>query len=516
MPKFGSIQVKNMVAVGAATARSARLWFRTEVAGRHELAVWPRDRPNRVARVGVDVPADNDCDNTYSVTFPDDFAGQAALLPQNNYRFKVTRVADETPLGEGSFTTSPANPADTPAKYSIALMSCHQPFNSDGDMSERAVRMLRLVPRVLSDHQAKYVLMCGDQIYADAPGDFSLLNPHYFSTKVLPSRKSLLEATAAEVRRAYQERYRTFWSMNELRHVYANYPCYPILDDHEIVDDWGSLPVHNSKTYANVFRGAREAYFDYQGSRVANRQARLPRSLHYSFEWGSLATFVMDLRSERRVGVGNGLYGKGQENALRRFLLQHADKRVLVIVASVPVIHLPSWLADIGHSIVGNHVDFADHWSYAKNRPARDTLLRMLHDHQQQHPKQRVVLASGDVHIGCAFAIHWKGGTKPILYQFTSSAVSNRLKQTTAYFSGLGPKLASNIDCGDDSPEARVNLIKPRKAEYHAENNPFGGLNIGIIEVSDNGDHSNVNFKLIGYPPDEQWDHREMFQTGPL
>ncbi|MBI5477700.1 MAG: alkaline phosphatase family protein [Deltaproteobacteria bacterium] len=460
--------------------------------------------------VDVDVPADNLRDNTHSVLVP-------GLTPLRRYTYRVARTADGQPLGGGSFETAPADHDATPGTFSFAFMSCHQPFNSpDGTLSERAMRMLRLAPAVLRRHDAKFAIVCGDQIYADAPGTYSLFDPHYTNTKVHPGGGSILDWPAADVRRAYHQHYRTYWAMTQIRHLYANYPSYPILDDHEILDDWGSDPNHLTPRYADLRAGALRAYWDYQGSRVGAPADAPPPSLHYSFDYGNVAVFVMDIRSERDITAGR-LYGDQQLADLQAFLAAHTEAagwRALFLVVSVPVFHMPEWLADVGAAVVGGKVDFPDHWAHRPNRPARDRLLELLFRHQEQNPLQRLAILSGDVHIGVGFAVHWKGGSKPILYQLTSSAISNRLKRPEAFFSKIAPGLEQPIDCDWDG-SARVRLLGT-KGEETPPHNPFGGLNVGIVEVRDRGDHSTIRFKLVGYPAGHELEDADMFDSGEL
>ncbi|MBW1803564.1 MAG: alkaline phosphatase D family protein [Deltaproteobacteria bacterium] len=86
------------------------------------------------------------------------------------------------------------------------------------------------------------------------------------------SKKHILQWPPGNVRKAFQQRYRQFLWMNEVQRFYADYPCYPILDDHEILDDWGSEPVHtvpeDGLDYGNLRTGALRAYIDYQASRL--------------------------------------------------------------------------------------------------------------------------------------------------------------------------------------------------------------------------------------------------------
>jgi len=508
MPNFGTNQVRNMVAVGAVTPTSVRLWFRSEAAGEHKIDVFgPNNQLVQTAKAVV--RPGNLTDNTLAV----DIAG---LAPGQGHSYRIERTADGTPLGSGLFETFPAGPAATPEVFSFAFMSCHQPFNSpDGTLSDRSVRMLRLAPNVLDAHKAKFVIMCGDQMYADSPGTYSLFDPHYTDTKLYPpGRGSILQWSAPDVRQAYQQHYRTYLAMRELRHVYANYPCLPILDDHEIVDDWGSDPAHMTPQWANLRQGAFAAYHDYQGSRIPYAGTVPPASYHYAFDYGRIGIFVMDIRSQRDITQGR-LYGQSQLDDLTAFLANHsqATHDAVFVIASVPVVHLPEWLTNVGAAIVGGRIDFPDHWSYEKNIGDRDRLLKLLHDHQVANPRQRMAILSGDVHVGVGFAIHWIGDNKPILYQFTSSAISNRLKRTEVFFSKLGPNLVQTINCKWGGSARGVLLGTNGGAQSPPDNNPFGGLNMGIVEVKKVGDHSTIRFKLIGYESDKEFSHSVMFDS---
>jgi alkaline phosphatase D len=508
--RFASHRAKNMVAVGITGPRWVRLWMRTDVPGMHEIQILGDSRGARSMKIMI--PAGQPGDNTMAATYPRS-AEHPPLEPLTKYRYRIVRTGDSTPLGEGSFETSPARDDDTPQKVVIALMSCHQPFTARGTIAEESARMLRLLPRILQENHVRFVLPCGDQIYADSPGIFSLFSNPYLVRHAAPGKTSLCDCSPEEVRRAYDIRYRIFGSMIPLRKMYANYPCYPAMDDHEIEGDWGSLPKHSGPPYRNILNGARLAYLDYQALGVLPPTTALPPSFHYHFSYGNIGVFVMDIRSERFTNSRNQLYGEAQLNDFRQFLRDNGQKKVLLIVASVPVVHLARWLTDVGVKIInpaigliGKDIDFPDHWSYEKNIPARNAFLSLLHEHQQAHPKQRVAIVSGDVHIGNAFGINWQGGNKPRLYQFTSSPISALFRGFEADVTALGPQMLSSIDC-PRTPfggpcSARVNLLPAANAA--ASRNPLIGLNLGLIEIHRYGDVSNMKFKLIGYHPREE------------
>jgi alkaline phosphatase D len=508
--RFASHQVRNMVGVGMTGPGSVRLWMRTDIPGMHELQI--RGGSSVTRSVKVEIPARQEGDNTAVIPYPGS-TGHPPLDPLTRYRYRIVRTGDGEPLGEGSFETPPSRDGDTPQKVVIGLLSCHQPFTDRGTISPEADRMLRVLPRILRENDVKFVLPCGDQMYADEPGIFSLFNfkNPYLIRQAFPNRKvvpkNICECTDKEVRRLYDLRYRTFWSMPAIRNMYANYPCYPTMDDHEIKNGWGNDPKHAGDDYKNVKKGALEAYLDYQASSVLPQKPTLGMrkqtgSFHYDFSYGNIGVFVLDIRSQRYnlPPRGRQIFSPAQFNDLRLFLHNNRHKKVLLIVSSVPVVFVPGGLADVGAKPKPD--TFFDHWSHSSNRPARDALLSLLHAHQQAHPNQRVALACGDVHIGNAYGIHWRGGNKPRLYQFTSSALTARESRMDYFKIGVGQELATwtTVDC---PPTPFGGPCSGRIDHLPGGKNPFTGPNIGLIEVQRLGDVSNLKFKLIGYHPKE-------------
>jgi alkaline phosphatase D len=501
---FANHTVKNMVGVGRTEPRSVQFWMRTEIPGVHELQI--KRGSGGARRLRITIPSGQEGDNTAVIPYPEP-AGPP-LDPLTRYQYRIIRAADSASVGEGSFETPPAQDSDTPQKVVIGLLSCHQPFTGRGTISPEANRMLRVLPKILRDNDVKFVLPCGDQMYADAPGIFSLFNNPYLIRQVVPGKTSIRECNDTEVRRLYDLRYRIFWSMPAIREMYANYPCYPAMDDHEIKESWGNNPKHSADEYKNVKKGALDAYRDYQASSVLPQRPvlgmRKPSgSFHYDLSYGNIGVFVMDIRSQRYNLSQNRrqILSRTQLDDLQRFLHHNRHKKVLLIVSSVPVVFVPGRLADVGAKLKPD--TFFDHWSHSSNRRDRDKLLSLLHAHQQAHPNQRVAFACGDVHIGNAYGIHWRGGNKPRLYQFTSSALTARESRMDYFKIGVGQELATwaTVDCPSTpfgvACSARIDHLPGGK-------NPFTGPNIGLIEVQRNGDVSNLKFKLISYHPTEE------------
>jgi alkaline phosphatase D len=498
---FDNEPLGNMVAIGAVEARSARLWMRTERPGTLNVCWWPEDDPHMTAQGDIYIPEVNTRDNTFSVQVPEDFPSASALTPLRSYCFRVMHRSSGACIGAGRFATAPAHLTETPERFSLALMSCHQPFDENGVLTPQSEQMLRTTYRCLQAHNTKLVFTVGDQMYSDQPNALSFLNETYFSTVAPPGRRCVNECTAAEVRRLYQRRYRHFWSVPAWQALHAAFPCYPILDDHELVDNWGTRPDHDTPAWQAIGEGARAAYMDYQGSRVTTWNETLSESLHYTVAYGNLGVFVMDLRSTRTAWNGGQLFSLEQEIALRRFLHEQRDMPCVCIVLSVPVIHLPRMPVRVLGHLARWHEDFADRWSTGAHRRDRDRLLHWLAEHQRQYPTQRIVLLGGDIHIGCVHEIRW-APQGPVLYQLISSGITHDIGVLMQRLSTLIIRLNRHVTTDDGTLRAKVRLLEGVNRQRQ---NPYGGLNVGILEIETPtpGAHPTLRFYLYSHQEEE-------------
>nr|MDQ3370804.1 hypothetical protein [Myxococcota bacterium] len=157
---------------------------------------------------------------------------------------------------------------------------------------------------------------------------------------------------------------------------------------------------------------------------------------------------------------------------------------------SVPIAYVPTWFASAAALLTSSH-DGADRWSYPQALEDRDRVVRILLEHVEQHPHQHVVLASGDIHVGTAFELAWDHG--PVFHQFTASALTNQLDPLAATIYRLVPHTQRSLGCDDRT--AHVSPIAAAPGEPDA--NPYGGLNLGIVEVDDDGVRARVRFELI-------------------
>jgi alkaline phosphatase D len=467
----------DLVAVGAVDAGSARIWLRAREPGAHVLELWPAGRRAAAISVRFEVSAEPARDGTHSLRYPHDVPGAPPLEPSAAHEFSLFRDQGALPLGHGGFETAPDSRDNTPDRFSIAFMSCHQPFGDDGLPHPAGVTMLDALGPAFRERAVKRVLLLGDQMYSDYPPRFSLFDRDWFRKVAPPGRTHLLECSRREVRTLFQERYRVFWSGEGFRRLQRDFPCYAIPDDHELIDNFGSSPEHATERWRALHDGALDACYDYQLLRTLGLPHR-PQSFHFSFAYGPFAAFVMDLRSERwaddeRVEI----YGEDQLRALAQFLAKNARRPVISLGLSVPLVHIPNWLADGAVQVQGEGSDASDRWEYSLARESRGRLIDLLAQHRRLHPSQQLVLLGGDIHAGLASSVEL-AGVEPFV-QLVSSAVTN-------LESGLHQKMAEVISraqdgalIGEGRHACRARLLP---GEPDARENPYGSLNVGILE----------------------------------
>ncbi|MCX4239238.1 alkaline phosphatase D family protein [Paraliomyxa miuraensis] len=506
---FGDVELQDMVAVGLTTARSARVWARSVHAGRHRLVLRPADAEAAVIDVEVALDPSVD-DGTGAWTLPGSFAHAGDLEPDCAYAVELS--FDGRRLAHAAFRTAPRDRASAPPRWSFGALSCHQPFDDHGEIAAEADSMLRAVGQAYEEADVRFVLLMGDQSYADRPAHASLFLDEYFARVAPPGRTRLLDCTASEVRALYQRRHRVFWGCHELSRLQSSHCCYPMLDDHEVVDNFGSDPAHEGPAWANVRQGALDAFFDYQGARVHERgpSGERPPFLDWGFRWGPAAVWGMDIRSHRRTVDGvTTVYTDAQLGALQRFLAAHAELPLLVLMTPIPLVHIEGHLVTILGHLLSEGSDLHERWSHPRCRRDRDRFVSILLEHGLAHPLQRIVLLGGDVHAGAAFEIDFSGGVQ--LVQLTSSAVSNREGWLVRKACESAAHSVKRIELLDGR-HGDVGLIRGQ-AEGR-DHNPFGDLNAGIVDVYDHGDRVDVGLRLVSH--DGEGNPRIVFETGEL
>lgn len=484
------------VAVGRVSPRGVRLWMRSPGGGPHRLALWPEAAPQARREFGFDAGDRRKADDTYAFAYPDHFEGAPRLDPVTRYGFEILR-GDGTPVGRGRFETLPAERSQMPKEFSFGVASCHQPFDKKANLGERGLRMLRVAHKAWTQNDVKLVMWVGDQLYADFPENQSLFDPDYFRTVGPPGKRDIKECSEDEVRDVYFARYRRNWGHPFWLRLQSDFPGYPILDDHEVVDNFGSKPEHHSERWRHIRRAAETAYRHYQHERVDSAPPK-EGPYDYSFEYGSAVAYVLDTRSQRKSTDGDHarVFAPHQLEGFSAWLNANAAAPVAFVVLAVPPFFMPGWASRIAAALPGNfREDAHDRWMHPQYRKDRERMLRLIREHQTRHPRQKVVLVAGDVHVGFVSCCDWRSDPPTHLYQFVSSSISHVMSPLNWQLARHVPR--THFLMTDVGPHwARIHMVG-RKLTKRIEQ-PVGGLNVGVIQVRCGDEKAELNFKLYG------------------
>lgn len=270
-----------------------------------------------------------------------------------------------------------------------------------GPMFEQAQVLRKEVP-------ARFVLMVGDQIYADL-----------FNRMVPIGRADTFEE--------FQQRYHTAFGSLSMRRLLRHLPTYMILDDHEIEDNWTQdrIKMAASRT---LFMHAIRAYMSYQWSHG-------PRTyggrLYYRFECNGYPFFVLDTRTQRYIDDieesidDNHLLGRpsldpsepSQLDLLLKWLKEQQSSR-----GSIPKF-IASATVFVPNTVLSTKGDRQrrsdDSWA------AFPTTRRTLLGHIVSEKIQNVVFLSGDIHCSNVAEIQFTGSKEAgelKAFSITSSA----------------------------------------------------------------------------------------------
>ncbi|MEZ4231705.1 MAG: alkaline phosphatase D family protein [Polyangiaceae bacterium] len=504
---------RHLAAMGSVGTRNARVWLRSPNVAPLKLRL--RCEGFEV-RHELSLPRSDATDHTYSLHYPGDVQGAAALAPATRYELRLE--FDDGAELTLCFETAPERDAKS-EPFSIGVISCHQPFDPQGRLTDRATHFLDRLPEAFLEHRVKRVLLMGDQIYADCPTTRSLFSDAYFREVMPDGVETIFDCNRAEVRRLYQDRHRLFFSAPGFKRLQELFPCYPILDDHEIRDNFGSAEEHHGAGYAAIRSGALDAFVDYQACRLEIPQVRTQRGYHFEWDYGPVAGFVMDLRSHKRNdGERIQLFDSRQFHQLAAFLERHRETPVVVLGLSVPLVHIPDWLVGAAGLMLGETSDAADRWSYFKAHGARDELFELLCEHQLKAPDQRIIIAAGDVHVGVAGLIQVNDKQQPKerdlrLYQLVSSAVSNLESPVKTWAASLLPLMKRGLSVASDDCRyaSRFDLLQ---GIGDAKRNPVPELNAGLVRVDPTDRGYEVRIQLL--TPGADGRAVEVFSSGAL
>ncbi len=459
-----SLRLTSSAIVGHTTDTTSRIWVRVSEPGSYCLLVSEQEIPkegrpglseedtpqlSRQGRKTLDLPGsvlEKQLDFSTDLTGVFDLTG---LRPATRYHYalfsKDGQRREKWEVGrdaQHSFKTQ----ASDPQEVTFGLFSCHMPFKGRNILNMDMWTSLR---RALASEKADFIIGAGDQVYCD--GDDSV-NIWRWLMSIKDEVGKLSGDLQVEIMKSwYRDIYRGYWGDRELRRVFRNNPTYMIWDDHEIMDGWGS---HTNEELANqlntimnslidwvsrnpesarknrnlAYRMFEAAKFVYQEYQHSHNPATPAGQWDYSFDWGPLSFYVLDVRGHRDFNrPRQRILGSAQWSRLEAWFRSRSTQRAatLCIVSPVPVVHLSEFIVNVADlPALALADDLRDEWEHATNWTERSRLLDLVFEYSARS-KKRVIFLSGDVHVAAAFRL-WRPGRQrdARVYQLTSSAIS--------------------------------------------------------------------------------------------
>jgi alkaline phosphatase D len=354
VPGAPSLSMQPML--GAVAAESMRIWLRSDAPADSCIEYWPLADPGaRASLMGPRLAAEHDF--TGAITL-------RGLSPSTRYGYRVLLAP---PGGEhalqtvdsASFRTSVA--AGTPAR-------------------------LRLV--IGADIAGGGAHPVFDQIREQAPDALLLLGDLAYTDQLEPTVE------------AYRSKLRSNWGGPTLSRLVASVPTFAIWDDHDIAEDfWPGKSI--------AFDPARTAFVEYVASR--NPDPPVAGALYFSFTFGDIEVFVLDVRSARSPNFATDDRDKTMLGAAQR---EHLLAWLQSSTATLKVIASPVLFVE--HATTGN-----DAWQGFL------TERNQIFDFIASQGIDNVLLLSGDQHWSGLFKLeHNAAARRYRFYEFQATPLS--------------------------------------------------------------------------------------------
>ena len=387
------------VALGHVTDRSVRVWARLPDGGA-EAVLSVDGKAAAQARIEPDPERDH--------------VGAIVLTVDAECADREFRVQVATLERTGRFA-----PAEgSPASFAFAFGSCHQPFTEELD-GRRVDRHdgASIYPRIsdfLRRRSASFAMWLGDQVYSDAVSELSV-------REQMSKDPSVTDEALVDT---YRHLYRGYFNERGFRRLSEEVPAYLMWDDHDIFDGWGSL-LDQTAFDERVYAAAERAFVEYQHLRNPGGDLSDRPPFGYSFWRGNVGFHVPDLRGERDFNKQRVMGDAGWAR-LDAFLAEASERDVPTVFLglSVPVVHAsPALMRALEGLRMSYGRDVRDRWSVPAFAGERTKLVERLFAWQAAAKNRRVIVLSGDVHVGAAFDVRGRN-ERGRFRQWTSSALS--------------------------------------------------------------------------------------------
>ncbi|MEA2515150.1 MAG: alkaline phosphatase [Thermomicrobiales bacterium] len=415
---FPDGELDEAVELGAVTDRSVRVWVRHP--GGEQMPVRLEVDGHEAVGGVASVSADSDWTGAVELTLPNAAPDRPFAVLASGRRLT------------GQFAPS----AGTHDSFAFGFGSCHWPFATGSDGRVRLRDVASIYPAIqseLSAADARFLLLIGDQIYADGLPSISVRDNLPGDEEHPPP----LELAT----RAYRHVTRGYFGESGFRRLRETFPTLCMWDDHDIFQDWGSR-LKESPLDRLLFQAASRVFVEYQHQRNPADLAsgdEPPYSFFYQF--GTAGFLVLDIRGKRDYTDGR-LLGREQWEMVQTFFKSEEARALhtLFVVASVPIAHVSRWMVEAFQRLPWERADdVRDRWCARAFIASRDEFLDQLFTWQTAEKHRQAIVLSGDVHAASAFTI--RNRRRPgVVRQFTSSAFTSPLVGMTRYLNWLGTR----------------------------------------------------------------------------
>jgi phosphodiesterase/alkaline phosphatase D-like protein len=399
---------------------------------------WPLDTVGAVQRIQPTRTGD-----FHTVVFELD-----QLEPGTRYFYEVVPASAPTEVA-GSFASkqpfSLRTLPDDLRQFKFSFHSCNG-LHKPPRRSRPTAMWSRLLREAVEDPELHFAILGGDQVYADVireewqrewEPDFDPYDPEVLGSEDAARCRAFFE----DLPRRYEQIYRAFWRRPEVRTFMGHIPCVATWDDHEIYDGWGSYGNEELIPQQKFFAAAAKAFDAFQfvlaPPQPISREAAAHREGHraFSFMVGEVAFVVLDLRSQRNVKARgpSAVLGETQWAWFEAELdeLAKRDVKQIVVVSSVPVVHMGATVEHLLPSWAELYDDVIDHWSSRPNRSDQSRLLGKLFQ-LRKSTGANVLMLGGDVHVGTVGSVLSSdrrflldGEEQACIHQGVSSAIAH-------------------------------------------------------------------------------------------
>ena len=282
----------------------------------------------------------------------------------------------------GRFHTFPS----APRPFSFLLGSCN--LHSLGIIEKPDTAWLS-ISRIAAATDARFMLHCGDQIYADIP----------FGTR--PDLDH------------YRDKYLDAWEdCRPAQRVLTELPHYMILDDHEITNNFDHQKCEaDGDMLLNV---AMKVYWEFQHKHNPDTPPiRGQRRYYYDFACAGARFFVLDTRYSRDASRGRML-DPTQMTRLKAWLKRHRSE-LKFVVSSVPF---------VGQVLSPEGDKWCD--------PAFDAQRYEILNHALDNDINRIVFLTGDMHTSYHASMRVRRGARTLTLHELMSSPINQFTPDTA------------------------------------------------------------------------------------